>query len=764
MAKTFTKFGLKRSNNLSDVPNKEQALNNILLDLKGNKPSFTVEDLECLQELFPKGITSADFQNLADIAVKFLTTQETEDLPVGSKVSFEPLVTLENRFDRAYFTVSDPFFYGGEGLTARYFDNDQIDRAGTGNATENFIGFTGEELTLDNKWEDGNFAYSNKITSEFISLYGAVQWTGYFKPVVSGTHQFSITTTGFYKFEFDDGTGNFDFTFDAATGTYNYNNNNFSSGLTTLRNESKVDSNFDIITVDQLGAASTLTDVKIGDQRSRTITIPYPLAEWNAYKIRITFFIDEISIFEPEQNLFSIEKLFNIDVIDPSSATNRDLNFKQLYDELYFNNYIIGDFKDYVDKSVYFGGTKIGNRGTIGKAKTTTNGDNYANVSTLSPVTSYYTPPKTVSDISITKSQCSYSNTNRIITFNNAADANKTENIEVGNYVIGTGIPDDTRVQEVIINNSIIIDKTPTQTLSNQSISFIDHRGFVAHGTASTTNGSNVVTASFSTINNNDIPLGSVIILANYSGTDYVRLMSTTYNAPTLSYFLNLTRNMSATSANVRAYVYYDSGLVNESLKTFCTGVLAKRIVQASGQPSGSDYTYNPGSTNITLSDVTGLSNGMYIHLYPATPYQIFTIDGVDEIRSTSTITNVNTVTNTITISPGLLSSITYTPATTTKMTFTPSTVNVNKEVCFVPTDTSPPFSANSEGLATSETVNLVSAYQGSVNTSSEVVYDNLYITCSPSQVISTTGSDTVTHLLPIRDRNNVQYNILLGS
>jgi hypothetical protein len=186
--------------------------------------------------------------------------------------------------------------------------------------------------------------------------------------------------------------------------------------------------------------------------------------------------------------------------------------------------------------------------------------------------------------------------------------------------------------------------------------------------------------------------------------------------------------------------------------------------VQPVGQLPQNDFTYNPGTTVLTLSNVDGLSTGMYIHLYPATPHTIVNVNGVDEIRSNSTITSIDTGNRTITISSGLLSSITYTPDTITNMAFTPSTVNVNKEVCFIPSDTSPPFSATSEGLGTSQNVKLVSSYGGSANTNSECIYERLFINCTPNEVKATSSNDLVTHLMPIRDRNNTLYYLLMDS
>ena len=227
---------------------------------------------------------------------------------------------------------------------------------------------------------------------------------------------------------------------------------------------------------------------------------------------------------------------------------------------------------------------------------------------------------------------------------------------------------------------------------------------------------------------------------------------------------MTLTRDMNATGTGNRFYVYYDIGLVNDSLKTFCQGVLAKRVVQPIGQLSENDFTYSPGATVLTLSNVDNLTTGMFIHLYPASPHTIVNVGGVDEIRSTATISAINPTDRTITISSGMSSSITYTPTTITNMAFTPAGVNVNKEVCFIPSDTSPPFSATSEGLGTSQNVKLVANYGGAINTNSECIYERLFINCAVAEVKATSSNDTVTHLMPIRDKDNVLYYLLLDS
>ena len=260
MAKIFAKFGAKRDENLGDLGSTDSAINILLDRIKGGNDSFTIDDLELIKNIFNTDITTDTFTDAASATVE-VTNPET-----GVNGVYEPLITLQNRFDRAYFTTSEPFFIGGAGLTARYLDNPQILRTVPGDATTDFTGYdqyydpvtgradvdpvTGVERAIqkDNFWEEGDFVYGNKIVNKLLSSYGGVEWTGYYKPSISGNHSIVIRTTGFVKVEFDNKEApSKDFTLlfgdpdNAATFTINDKDFINGSGLTTLLDQTRLE-------------------------------------------------------------------------------------------------------------------------------------------------------------------------------------------------------------------------------------------------------------------------------------------------------------------------------------------------------------------------------------------------------------------------------------------------------------------------------------------------------------------------------------------
>ena len=168
--KIFSKFGAKRSLNLADLPDKKETLNNLLDKLADSTETFTWEDINLLRFISLTDISSKTFTSASDATVKLINSS-------GITTPYNPLITLENRFDKAYFTTSEPYFAGGDGLSASYFDSNSIQRETENNPDNNFIGFDASLLVKqDNFWERGNFSYENKISVDFVSLYGGVQW------------------------------------------------------------------------------------------------------------------------------------------------------------------------------------------------------------------------------------------------------------------------------------------------------------------------------------------------------------------------------------------------------------------------------------------------------------------------------------------------------------------------------------------------------------------------------------------------------------
>lgn len=587
MAKTFAKFGAKRDENLGDLRSTEEAINFLLDGIKGGRPSFTIDDLEVIRGVFNSDVTAGIFASASDSTVRFTNS-------LGQNTVYEPLITLQNRFDRAYFTTSEPFFHGGDGLTARYFDNDKILRQTGVNSTTNFLGYnqifdstgratinpaTGVEnaTQIDQFWEEGEFVYNNKIINKLLTAYGGVEWTGYYKPVESGTHQVRIYTTGFFKLEFDSKEApSKEFTFDPGTGTFKLNDIDFTdNGMVTLFDQTKLvdagiltDQGFTFagttilaaqneiytptyistpaggtgasfsvsrdlngalvivlvnggsgyslggqfvidgqsvggvtgtdnitITITDTGGyfiydsiSNTSTGFRLGQQREYVINFGN-LTAYNPYKIRMTFFIDEDAVAKTQEIQVngSISKSILFQGIYPTSSINDRFDYKLLYNEKYFDFYNIGDFKKFIDNSIDLGGTKIGRRRAIGdQSPQATDGTKYTEFANLNPIVSYYTAPfGPVSDSVKQKTGTISSGTDFIFTPNsglNAGLANKTEGIEVGNYIVGPGIPVGARVTQIILDQGFRIDLNCTAS-STSTIDVIKHEGLIAHGT-----------------------------------------------------------------------------------------------------------------------------------------------------------------------------------------------------------------------------------------------------------------------------------------
>ena len=267
--KLFNRIGLRRDFNLTDLLSPETALGNILAtDSMSGGELFSVRDLDPIKNIYITDITAETFNTLDGIAVEF--TQTTIDPTTGLPLIDEdtnpdiylPLIKIKNRLDTAYFTTGEPFFYGGDGPEAVYYDSENIiitpdllvlnrvyeygdivrtsqnrvyravvtdattanNLTHTSGITNGFLylqdyafsngdlilngvydSVTGEELTeSDNFWERGQFVYGNKVRDTFLSLFGGVNWKGFFKPITSGNTRFYLRTSGSTVFKFQD--------------------------------------------------------------------------------------------------------------------------------------------------------------------------------------------------------------------------------------------------------------------------------------------------------------------------------------------------------------------------------------------------------------------------------------------------------------------------------------------------------------------------------------------------------------------------------
>jgi len=765
MAKVFTKFGLKRDLNLSDLPNRTDALNNILKGLQQGTESFTAEDIELLKDIFLSDITKSTFTDASSATV--LELQQS-----GLSAPYDPLITFSNRIDRAYFTTSEPFFFGGDSPTTRYYDNAAIIRSTPGDASSNFEGFAENSVAETNFfWERGNFTFDGKFLAELVSLYGAVEWTGYFKPTRDGVHNLRIITRGFLKVEFDDLSQSRDFTFDPGTGTFNYNNSNFDL-MNVVVDQTRLDQSTNLSTAVIVNTSNS----PLGDVRTVTINLG-SLSAYEAYKIRITHFISEDAI--PVG--VDISRAINFDILPPASGSYIDLNYKYLYNELYFTNYNVGDFKAFIDNTISLGGTEIGSSGTIGDVSgsfiestaTPTLGDSYKNLTNLSPIISDYRFPNDIASVEKDVVGCSLVSGRSNITFdgNVNTEPDPTENIEIGNYVFGTGIPVGCRVTKVVQQNSIEVSPAPTVG-GTTTLTFVNHRGLIAYGVGDVAKDD--VTNITNSFGLTDIKENQ-ILLSNGLSFTYDDETTGTTNSTADGKLIQkydgsqiLLKNTEVAQAigNQKFYIYQTSGLNSDGLDFFCQDAVKTRLITT---------VPNIGNNSVILQveDASEISVGDYAHAFPTINYDTRSDGSVTEtfsiVQVTATDSNANP--NTVTIradgsSPALLSDLTAVPDKIKNIVFTTS--DINKEVCFRPTDTSPPFNANSTGLTTPNDVSFVDDFTsnggGNFNPDSTITYSDLNIVTNTNNLYNVNPAiDRITKYIPITDSTGTEYYIMMG-
>jgi len=681
MTRRFNKFGLRRDLNFADLANPQQSLDNILnglVDIGGE--SFISQDLDAIRDIGATTITNNDFRNITGAAIKVTDS-------AGQLVVYKPVVKFRNRLDVAKFTVGEPNFYGGDGLTTRYYESDQINSTA---ADVNNI-FTGTEQVKEVFWERGIFNFITKINNQFKDVYGGVEWNGFFRPTIAGRHTFGINTSGFYTFEFDDGNGNLELigrksqintnivvnastagsdfiSFATAADIKNVLIGDVVIHPTISQFEDTEDDNYaEAVTVtsidytlnrvrvsevldENLAANTTLTfRHRIGETSGRISHLTLNLEQYSTYKIRYRFWIPEIAGINARA-----EKTLSITVAQPNSQSTY-LDYKWLYNEDYNINpaegtLAFGDFRKFYDSRLSVGGGVVGG----GVAA------DYRNVITKAPFTVSYVPPISFNAANV-----------QIKTVNTTAGSNilpmsLTDGIAVGQFAISGNIL--SKVKSISINEGVFLVSNVTQNLTNEAVAFVDHRGIRGISTsAATISGNKSITVS--TADWNAARVGEIVIGPNLPQWTLI----TRKIAPDILVLSDAPN----TTSNVPLYFYTSIGIRNFSLTAFCNDVVSAPTVAQS----------NAGATTLTVAYVDGID----VNDRPQFG---------SRIAAGTTVIAVNTTTKVVTLSTALLDDI----PTGQLITFAPAGTTDNKELCFPPIDTSPPFTSTEFGLATTST------------------------------------------------------------
>jgi hypothetical protein len=664
--KIYKRIGLRRDNNLSDLSNSTAALNNLLdglTDVQGF--TFVSDDLNAIRNIDSAGLRNAEYRNIVGSAVRFSDSS-------GVPGPFFPKITYQNRLDIAKSFSGEPRLSGGGGLTANYFNPNQIN--------QNSIGiFSGSPFKIDNYWESGNFPYTGKITPESLNSNGGVLWEGYFIPTQTGSYSFYISSSACFTFDFQtegyisgvgtyteiarigitttfsgSGTGGTNIISLGTTSNIKYvgvGQSVSASGIATGSNVKSYNiSNGVIELTPPIGINTAVSTTFSGNiiffktigQSTQISHSTYVLEEYQKYRIRARYFIPEsIDAINAQRNItFSFTR--------PADNSAGLLRYNNLYALDYdFSESAKGEFPIYIDNSIRFGGGTIGGSG---------DSNSYVKVKSTKKVDILYTPKTNLGDITKATTSATTVSSSFVISIPN------TSNIEVGNYVFGTNIQENTRVNQIVIGKAIVLDKSATGT-GSVTLTFIDHRGFVKRAVGSI----NGTTLTLSSGNTNTLKTGMVVIGTNvtqYTGITTTSSASEVTVSPAAD---------PAVGAGTTLFFYQSRGLINNGLAGYCLPDQTKCLIVTADT--------NAGSTTIPVNDSTGVGNGWVVQGFQFEPGTI-----VSGAPATSTSITINAPTTRNLVAGA---------------NFTVTNAGGDRSLCCPPTDTSPPFNPTTEGLDT---------------------------------------------------------------
>ena len=215
--KIYKRIGIRRDRNFSDLSNPTAGLENLLDTLVDDSSfNFLSTDLGAIKNIFARGLTNDNYLRIAGSAVKFTT-------PDGVTSEFNPRITYQNRLDKIQVFSGIPRLAGGNGLTAKYYQNDQINfnehsdfkynvdpnptsstNINSSSYPEVFTDTTNEGLIEDDTfWEAGNFSYTENVHPQSAKVNTGVKWEGYFIPTITGKVTFTTLSTSYFTVDFE---------------------------------------------------------------------------------------------------------------------------------------------------------------------------------------------------------------------------------------------------------------------------------------------------------------------------------------------------------------------------------------------------------------------------------------------------------------------------------------------------------------------------------------------------------------------------------
>ena len=682
-SKKYRSYGIRRENNLLDINNKKDALNNLLNNMPGvgNDITFISEDLDAIRGLKDTAITNEDFIGLAGSTPRITLVDELGNALLDSNGDplqqvVEPLYRIEDRL-RSYRKITEdpPIFASGTGPYA-YFIPSTIIPELTKGSDLNSIGIDTIKVNpiteqSDDFWMFGEFSVGDRFKLNFPNSFGGVFWEGYYIPnPITTIHRFNYDTTGLFHVEYDrfaddnwevvksiyakqrivtvDVTATNTTVIQLAAGDTRYvSEGDYILGDTTNTITSISGNSITLTNPITIAASSTITfDMNLGQTRYLgTYNINEVLDRGELQiKKRIFWWYPFSTSYTP-----TIKYLRNRIV-----SSNRPYDFFNWSKERSSTIATPGSIRDTLNRAVTPAQQNMGSVGNEIEFK-----------STIVTNTNYI-PKSAFSQINKVTTNISFQEGNRYI------DGILTAT-EIGNVVVPSTIaaipsqtfdviPKNLRIKNLLGSGNDsptrLVDQPTPVTSAATNVHVIDHLGLIDYFVASSTG--NTVTV----LDTSNLKKDMICITASTLTTSFIRITeiisSTQFRT---SANLNLT--------NGYVFVYSNSGIVDRSLEFFCNGVFGQTVAT----------TTAVGNT-IELVSIVGVATGQVIQF-------------IDAIPAGTTVTLITG--NVLTLSASTTAIITQGET----VVFAPSGTSVNKEICVLPLDLSPPFVGVPTGLST---------------------------------------------------------------
>ena len=436
---------------------------------------------------------------------------------------------------------------------------------------------------------------------------------------------------------------------------------------------------------------------------NKTYTTP-TLVAYQKYRIKYRYFIPR---YQGTGGTFvaidssGLDRNADIGYQPPGSGTDANLPFQFLYDINYdFSDGAKGTFPKFVDNSILFGG------GTVGSSSNSTD---YIKVKSTKKIDVKYIPPTSLTAITKASRTGSLTNGSPVVAGFDSA-SNTTSGIEIGNYVFGTNIPADARIIDIVINQFVILDKNATGG-GSQSLTFIDHRGFVKKVTGS----SSTDTLTISNGDTTNLKTDMIVIangIAQYTG------ITTTGSTNTVNIFPE------QGLGNRSFYFYQGKGLLNDSLIQFCQPSIARCLLV--------DGAVNAGNTVITVTSIPTGTTGWTVRGFQFSDKDA---SGNPEFTTISFTPG----TNQINLSKPTINDL----VDGEKISISPLSQG-DRTLCCPPVDTSPPFTPTEDGLETTTNFPNLKIDSG------DVKFDALTVTSTNITIDNYTAGDTSSKYLDL--------------